>query len=169
MGLLKQTGGKIYLDNKELLTDKNQVIANIGYVPQEVFLFEGELKKNIALGLDTEKISEEKLNRASSAAQIIKFVKDLDKGFDSLVEENGRNFSVGQKQRIGVARALYKDPDILILDESTSSLDLETEEKFIEDVFNISENKTLIFISHKMSALNKCDKIFDLKQKVFIK
>ena len=169
MGLLKQTGGKIYLDNKELLTDKNQVIANIGYVPQEVFLFECDLKKNIALGLDTEKISEEKLNRASSAAQIIKFVKDLDKGFDSLVEENGRNFSVGQKQRIGVARALYKDPDILILDESTSSLDLVTEEKFIEDVFNISENKTLIFISHKMSALNKCDKIFDLKQKVFIK
>ena len=169
MGLLKQTQGKIYVDNKELLTKKNQLIANIGYVPQEVFLIEGELKKNIALGVDIEEISQEKLIKASDAAQITNFVKNLDKSFDSLVEENGRNFSVGQKQRIGVARALYKDPDILILDESTSSLDVETEEKFIKDIFNISENKTIIFISHKMSALVKCDKIFDLKQKMFIK
>ena len=169
MGLLKQTQGKIYVDNKELLTKKNQLIANIGYVPQEVFLIEGELKKNIALGVDIEEISQEKLIKASDAAQITNFVENLDKSFDSLVEENGRNFSVGQKQRIGVARALYKDPDILILDESTSSLDVETEEKFIKDIFNISENKTIIFISHKMSALVKCDKIFDLKQKMFIK
>ena len=96
-------------------------------------------------------------------------MKNLEKGFDSFVEENGRNFSVGQKQRIGIARALYRNPDILILDESTSSLDAETEEKFIEDIFNIGDEKTIIFISHKMSALSKCDKIFDLKQKRFIK
>ena len=96
-------------------------------------------------------------------------MKNLEKSFDSFVEENGRNFSVGQKQRIGVARALYRNPDILILDESTSSLDAETEEKFIEDIFNIGDEKTIIFISHKMSALSKCDKIFDLKQKRFIK
>ena len=169
MGLLKQTEGKIYVDNKELQSEKNQLIANIGYVPQEVFLFEGELKKNIALGLDIKKISEEKLIKAANAAQITKFVKNLEKSFDSFVEENGRNFSVGQKQRIGVARALYRNPDILILDESTSSLDAETEEKFIEDIFNIGDEKTIIFISHKMSALSKCDKIFDLKQKRFIK
>ena len=169
MGLLKHSEGKICVDNKELLADKNQLIANIGYVPQEVFLFEGELKKNIALGLDIEKISEEKLIKAANAAQITKFVKNLENNFDSFVEENGRNFSVGQKQRIGVARALYKNPDLLILDESTSSLDAETEEKFIEDIFNIGQNKTIIFISHKMSALSKCDKIFDLKKKMFIK
>ncbi len=169
MGLLKQTEGKIYVDNKQLSSDKNQLIANIGYVPQEVFLFEGQLKKNIALGLDVEKISEEKLIEASNAAQIIKFVKNLENSFNSLVEENGRNFSVGQKQRIGVARALYRNPDILILDESTSSLDAETEKKFIEDIFSIDDKKTIIFISHKMSALSKCDKIFDLKQKRFIK
>tara|TARA_B100000989_G_C19494152_1_gene451186 strand:- start:666 stop:1544 length:879 start_codon:yes stop_codon:yes gene_type:complete len=169
MGLLKHTEGKIFVDNKELLADKNQLIANIGYVPQEVFLFEGELKKNIALGLDIEKISEENLIKAANAAQITKFVKNLENNFNSLVEENGRNFSVGQKQRIGVARALYKNPDLLILDESTSSLDAETEEKFIEDIFNIGQNKTIVFISHKMSALSKCDKIFDLKKKMFIK
>ena len=169
MGLLKQTEGKIYVDDKELQSEKNQLIANIGYVPQEVFLFEGELKKNISLGLDIKKISEEKLIKAANAAQITKFVKNLEKSFDSFVEENGRNFSVGQKQRIGVARALYRNPDILILDESTSSLDAETEEKFIEDIFNIGDEKTIIFISHKMSALSKCDKIFDLKQKRFIK
>ena len=92
-----------------------------------------------------------------------------EKGFDTIVEENGRNFSVGQKQRIGVARALYRDPELLIFDESTSSLDKDTEEKFIQDVFLISKDKTIIFISHKMSALSKCDKIFDIKKNMFIK
>ena len=169
MGLLKPTEGKIYVNSNELLPEKNQSIANIGYVPQEVFLIEDKLKKNIAIGIKDEEISKEKLLETSKAAQILKFVDNLEKGFDTIVEENGRNFSVGQKQRIGVARALYRDPELLIFDESTSSLDKDTEEKFIQDVFLISKDKTIIFISHKMSALSKCDKIFDIKKNMFIK
>ena len=75
---------------------------------------------------------------------------------------------MGQKQRIGVARALYRDPDIIILDESTSSLDASTEKKFIDDIFEIFKDKTIIFISHKLSALIKCNKIFDLKKKIYL-
>ncbi len=169
MGLLKHTDGKMYIDEEEILKDKNQLVENIGYVPQEIFLFEDELKRNIAIGLKDEEISSKKLLEASKAAQILKFIDNLEKGFDTVVEENGRNFSVGQKQRIGVARALYRDPELLIFDESTSSLDKDTEEKFIDDVFSISKDKTIIFISHKMSALTKCDKIFDIKKNMFIK
>ena len=89
--------------------------------------------------------------------------------FETKVKENGKNFSVGQKQRIGVARALYRDPDLIILDESTSSLDTNTEAKFIEDIFDIFSDKTIIFISHKVSALKNCNKIFDLKEKLYLK
>tara|TARA_B100001057_G_scaffold191235_2_gene192160 strand:+ start:5929 stop:7650 length:1722 start_codon:yes stop_codon:yes gene_type:complete len=169
MGLLKHTNGKIFIDDQEIHRDKNQFIMNIGYVPQEIFLFEDKLKKNIALGLNENEISMEKLLESSKAAQIIEVLDNLEDGFDTLVEENGRNFSVGQKQRIGVARALYRNPELLIFDESTSSLDKATERKFIDDVFSINKNKTIVFISHKMSTLDQCDKIFDIKKNTFIK
>ena len=169
MGLLKHTNGKIFIDDQEIHRDKNQFIMNIGYVPQEIFLFEDKLKKNIALGLNENEISMEKLLESSKAAQIIEVLDNLEDGFDTLVEENGRNFSVGQKQRIGVARALYRNPELLIFDESTSSLDKATERKFIDDVFSININKTIIFISHRMSTLDQCDKIFDIKKNTFIK
>ena len=89
--------------------------------------------------------------------------------YDTLVGENGVNLSIGQKQRIGIARALYRSPSILVLDESTSSLDPKTEKEFVDEIFNNNENKTIIFISHKMSALNKCDKIFNLETLKFVK
>ena len=91
------------------------------------------------------------------------------KNFDTIIGERGLNLSAGQKQRLGIARALYRKPELLILDESTSSLDFDTEEKFINDVFSYSDDKTIIFISHKASALKKCDKIYDLNQKNFVK
>ena len=84
--------------------------------------------------------------------------------YDTMVGERGYNMSAGQKQRLGIARALYRNPDLLILDESTSSLDNETEKNFIEDVFENSKDKTIIFISHRLRALKKCDKIFDLSK-----
>ena len=110
-----------------------------------------------------------KLASVSKAAQIDNLINNLKDGFEAIVEENGRNFSVGQKQRIGVARALYRDSDLIIFDESTSSLDNVTEKQFIDDIFRIFEDKTIIFISHKVSALRKCNKIFDLKTNLFVK
>ena len=169
MGLFKHKKGKIFIDDCELFREKNQFIENISYVPQEVFLIEDRLKMNIALGVQEDKISIRKLMNVSKAAQIDNLINNLKDGFETIVEENGRNFSVGQKQRIGVARALYRDSDLIIFDESTSSLDNATEKQFIDDIFRIFEDKTIIFISHKVSALRKCNKIFDLKTNLFVK
>tara|TARA_B100000787_G_scaffold100042_1_gene73881 strand:- start:716 stop:2440 length:1725 start_codon:yes stop_codon:yes gene_type:complete len=169
MGLFKHKKGKIFIDDRELFREKNQFIENISYVPQEVFLIEDRLKMNIALGVQEDKISIRKLMNVSKAAQIDNLINNLKDGFETIVEENGRNFSVGQKQRIGVARALYRDSDLIIFDESTSSLDNVTEKQFIDDIFRIFEDKTIIFISHKVSALRKCNKIFDLKTNLFVK
>ena len=120
------------------------------------------IKNNIICG-DPKNIDEKLLRDSIKVAQLNETINSLPKNIDTIVGERGYNLSVGQKQRIGVARALYKKPKILILDESTSALDIDTEKKFIEDVFSIDKSITIIFISHKMTSLNMCDKIFDLK------
>ena len=93
----------------------------------------------------------------------------LPKKLDTIIGEKGYNLSAGQRQRLGIARVLYRNPVLLVLDESTSSLDQETEKNFIDDVFNLSKDKTIIFISHKLSALKNCNKIYDLNNFEFIK
>ena len=168
MGLLKISSGSIIIDDKKLDNNSYNYIKNLGYVPQEICLVEDTISKNIALGVAEREISRENLIKASSSAQILNFIFSLKEKFETKIKEKGSNFSAGQKQRLGVARALYKSPDILILDESTSSLDSVTESQFIDDIFELNKDKTKIFISHKLSALKKCNKIFDLKKKEFI-
>ena len=168
MGLLKISSGSIIIDDKKLDNNSYNYIKNLGYVPQEICLVEDTISKNIALGVAEREISRENLIKASSSAQILNFIFSLKEKFETKIKEKGSNFSAGQKQRLGVARALYKSPDILILDESTSSLDSVTESQFIDDIFELNKDKTIIFISHKLSALKKCNKIFDLKKKEFI-
>ena len=165
IGLLKPNKGEIFVDDIKISRTKPQLIKNISYVPQEIFLIEDEIKKNIALGIEEKDIDDDRIKMVAQASQIDTFIENLNLKYETKVIENGKNFSVGQRQRIGVARALYRNPDIIIFDESTSSLDLKTEEKFIEDIYKIFKDKTIIFISHKISALKNCDKIFDLKKK----
>ena len=169
IGLLKPTNGEILVDGVKFSNNQKQFIKNISYVPQEIFLIEDTLKKNIALGVEENNIIDSKIEKVAKTSQINSFINNLKYKFETKVKENGKNFSVGQKQRIGVARALYRDPDLIILDESTSSLDTNTEAKFIEDIFDIFSDKTIIFISHKVSALKNCNKIFDLKEKLYLK
>ena len=168
IGLLKPNKGEIFVDDIKISRTKPQLIKNISYVPQEIFLIEDEIKKNIALGIEEKDIDDDRIKMVAQASQIDTFIENLNLKYETKVIENGKNFSVGQRQRIGVARALYRNPDIIIFDESTSSLDLKTEEKFIEDIYKIFKDKTIIFISHKISALKNCDKIFDLKKKLFL-
>jgi len=168
IGLLKPNKGEIFVDDIKISRTKPQLIKNISYVPQEIFLIEDKIKKNIALGIEEKDIDDDRIKMVAQASQIDTFIGNLDEKYETKVIENGKNFSVGQRQRIGVARALYRDPDLIIFDESTSSLDLKTEEKFIEDIYKIFKDKTIIFISHKISALKNCDKIFDLKKKLFL-
>ena len=135
----------------------------IGYVPQNVVLTDDTLKKNIAFGENENEINFEKVNSSIESAQLASFVKNLEQGLDTFVGENGARISGGQRQRVGIARALYLNPQVLVLDEITSSLDLETEEGLINDLNNLRGEKTILIITHRLSTLKYCHKIFKLE------
>jgi len=164
LGLLKPTSGKITVDDNEIDFSKYEWNKTAGYVPQEIFLLEDTVKNNITFGLDKDNINLDLLEKICKDAQIYDFIKSLPLKYDAMIGERGYNMSAGQKQRLGIARVLYRNPDLLILDEATSSLDHETEKNFIDDVFSKSKDKTIIFISHRLSALKNCDKIYDLNE-----
>lgn len=168
VGIIKPTSGHILINSKNFISKENIILNNAGYVPQEIYLTDDTIKKNIAIGLKDDEIDEQKLIECTKLSQIYDFIKTLPNNFSTVVGERGQNFSVGQKQRIGVARALYRNPELLIFDESTSSLDSGTEKSFINDIFKTNNDKTIIFVSHRYSALLKCDKIFDLDKKIFV-
>ena len=123
-----------------------------------------QLRKNIALGVEEKDIDEIKLKNAIKNAQLDDFVNNLENGVESIVGDRGLQISGGQKQRIGIARALYADTEILILDEATSSLDEITEENIMKFIKEIIGNKTIIIISHRDAALKNCSKIIKLKK-----
>ena len=168
-GLLKPSNGKIYIDDNDL-EDINQKWKNlIGYVHQDTFILNDTIKNNVAFGKYDKNDYDKKILDALKKAQIDKFVDSLEKGINTKMSDNGKNLSGGQRQRLGIARALYNDPQLIILDEATSSLDIETEDNFIDEIFSNSREKTIIFISHKKRSLTKCDRIFDLSSHKFIK
>ncbi len=135
--------------------------GKIGYVPQEVFLFSGTVRENIAFGLQD--ISMKKIIDAAKKARAHGFINDLPLRYETMLGERGSNLSGGQKQRIAIARAILKDPDILILDEATSNLDTATEKAIHNTVENISRGITTIIIAHRLSTIMNCDKIVVLE------
>ena len=169
LGLIQPINGVFLVDNKKVDFKNNFWGDTVGYVPQEIFLLDNTIKKNITFGLDDDKIDKALMKKVCKTAQIFKHVQNLPKKFNTIVGEHGHNLSVGQKQRLGIARILYRKPKLIILDEATSSLDFKNEQKFIDDVFNIDSNITIIFVSHKMSALKNCKRIYNLSKHKFIK
>ena len=141
----------------------------ICYVPQETFLNASSIKTNIAYGLKEKDIDEEKVIKACKMANIYNFISSLPEGLDTEVGENGIKLSGGQKQRISIARALYKEPLLIIFDEATSSLDIHTEKEIIEAINNLKNHKTLISISHKKTTMLYCDEIYEIKNSKLIK
>lgn len=164
-GLNFPSMGKVFIDDKELaLQNALSWREQVGYIPQSIYLLDGTVKDNVVM---MEEYDEDRLIETLKKANIYEFLKEKD-GIDTLVGENGVKLSGGQKQRIGIARALYKEPEILILDEATSALDNETEEKIMEEIYNLSDNITLIIIAHRLNTLNKCDRIYKLdKGKIY--
>ena len=134
----------------------------IGYIPQEINLIEGTIKDNLCIGVKNHQFDEKKLNSIINDIQLREFVNKLPKGLDTDIGELGSKISGGEKQKIGICRALFRDPDILIFDESTSALDVESEIKFIETLNSIFKDKTKIIISHRPGAFKFCDTIIDL-------
>lgn len=158
MGLLKPNSGDILLDGQNLnahnLKDFRQ---KIGYIPQQIYLFNDTIAKNIAFG---EEIDEILLDKVIEQANLRAFISSLNEGVNAVVGDGGSNLSVGQKQRIAIARALYLSPQILVLDEATSALDNESEAKIMSEIYKISADKTLIIIAHRLNTIAKCDKIY---------
>ena len=161
-GLLIPSQGKILVDEKNIFSKLSEWQNIIGYVPQNIFLLDDTLIRNIALGLDDEKINKKKVRSLIKLTKLSNLVEKSQNDFEVNVGELGEKISGGERQRLGIARALYKDPEILILDESTSALDLKTEKEIINDIHDIMQDKTMIIISHRKSTLEKCDEIFSL-------
>lgn len=167
VGLIKPRAGTILADNKKISLNNFSWRGRIAYVPQYNYLTEDTLEKNIAFGVQDEKID---FTRVNEVLEITSLKKELlnKSGKYKHIGERGINLSGGQIQRIGIARALYKKPSILIMDEPTSSLD-EKNEKIIIEIINKIKNLTLVIVSHRKELLEKCDKIFTLKNGTLIK
>lgn len=162
MGLLKPQTGCVEIDGIDIFTIPRQWARIIGYVPQSVFLTDDSIRRNIAFGLNTDDISDEKIWHALDQAQLKTFVEDLPRGLDTIVGERGIKLSGGQRQRIAIARALYENPDILVLDEATSALDNETESAVMESIETLQGSKTLIIVAHRLTTIKNCDRIYEI-------
>ena len=136
----------------------------IGYVPQNIYLSDDTIKNNIAYGYETENINQKEIFEILKKIQLKDLISSLPNGIDTKVGELGDRLSGGEKQRVGIARALYNKPSIIILDEFTSSLDINTEEKIMNEIDIFDKTKTIIIVSHRMSTLKKCNKIFQISQ-----
>ena len=169
LGLLKPTEGKITVDKTDIFESLENWQKKIGYVSQDVFLTDDTIKKNIAFGFNEDEIDEKKIELTLKKANLEEFIKNLDNGINTKIGEFGDRISGGQRQRIAIARALYNDPDILILDEFTNSLDNTTEEKIVNEISNIKEKRTLIIIAHRFSTLKNCDHVYKLENKAIKK
>ncbi len=166
LGLLKPQKGEVLINGK--IIDQNSKI-NVGYVTQDTYLTDDSILENIAFSNYTDDIDKTKVEKAINRANLKNFIESLPGKTDTLVGEGGARVSGGQKQRIGLARALYEDPDLLVLDEATSSLDYETEEEIINNIFKFSENKIILMITHRLSTLKFCNKVINLEKGGFIK
>ena len=165
MGLLNYSQGSITVDGVDIKSRESSWQKNISCVPQDVFILDDTLKKNIAFGIDENLIDTVRVNRAIEQANLKNFVQKLDNGIETKIGERGERISGGQKQRVGIARALYFEPEILILDEPTSALDNITEAKIINEIFLYNKNKTIVFVTHNEANLAYCDIVYKLENK----
>ena len=163
LGLLEPESGRITVDGQDIHINLPAWQTNIGYIPQFIYLTDESIRCNIALGVENAQIDDSKLWSAIQAAQLESFVQTLAHGVDTIIGENGIKLSGGQRQRIGIARALYHNPEVLIMDEATSALDNATEKAVLDAVDKLRGVKTVIMIAHRLTTVKKCDTLYFLK------
>jgi len=162
LGLLQPDKGQILTDGKSIYDGIRSWQNQIGYVPQNIYLNDDSIKKNIAFGISENEIDNNAVDNAINGAQLTNFINTLENGSKTKVGESGERISGGQRQRIAIARALYKNPKIIVLDESTNSLDSNIERAIINEVNFLKGEKTIIMIAHRLSTLSSCEKIYKL-------
>ncbi|MFY9085531.1 ATP-binding cassette domain-containing protein [Aliarcobacter cryaerophilus] len=163
IGLCRPSSGEIYIDNT-ILNENNLKSwrKKIGYIPQQVYLFDGTVSQNVSFGKE---FDENRIRDVLKKAKILDFLESHQDGINTFVGEGGIKLSGGQKQRIAIARALYQEPEVLVLDEATSALDEEIEKEIMDEIYEISQDKTLIIIAHRLSTINRCRKVYKLENK----
>lgn len=160
LGLLQLETGSILADGVEVREHYASWLKNIGYIPQNIFMIDSTIRRNVAFGYADEDIDDDKVWEALREAQLDEFVKGLPEGLDTSIGERGIRISGGQRQRIGIARALFEDPEVLVLDEATSALDNETEAAIMDSINRLHGRKTLIIIAHRLQTIEKCDMVY---------
>ena len=164
LGLLKPQSGEVTIDGVDIFSMGRNWSKIIGYVPQSVYLTDDSIRKNIAFGVEEKDIDDEKVWHALEQARLKEFVEKLDNKLDTMIGERGVRFSGGQRQRIAIARALYENPNILVLDEATAALDNETEKAVMESIDALQGHKTLIIIAHRITTIKNCDVIYEITE-----
>ena len=164
IGLLKPAGGKLLIDGQETsIYNQESWKKKIGYIPQQIFLIDASIASNIAYGVNQADIDYDAVKKSINLSGMHEFIfNELPDNYNTIVGENGVKLSGGQRQRIGIARAIYHNPELLVLDEATSSLDNLTEEFVMNSIVNKMGKKTIIIVAHRLSTIKQCDKIFFL-------
>ncbi|MCT7968546.1 ABC transporter ATP-binding protein/permease [Laspinema sp. D1] len=164
LGLLPPTQGQVLVDGRDIYDDLSAWQRLIGYIPQSIYLCDDTLRNNIAFGIPEDEINEGWIESAVTSAQLTELVHSLPAGLDTLVGERGVRLSGGQRQRVGIARALYHNPEVLVMDEATAALDNQTEAGVMEAVEKLSDEKTLIMIAHRLSTVKNCERLYFMNQ-----
>ena len=163
LGLLEPQKGRILVDGIDIQQNLSAWQRNIGYIPQFIYLADETLRKNIAFGLPDDKIDDEKVWQAVRLAQLEELVHRLPDGINTVIGERGTRLSGGQRQRVGIARALYHDPQLLVMDEATSALDNATEKQIIKAIEQLKGERTIITIAHRLTTVMNCDVIYFMR------
>jgi ABC-type bacteriocin/lantibiotic exporter with double-glycine peptidase domain len=166
VGLLTPQKGVLSVDGRAINESERRLWSlNFGYVPQEIILLDGSIRENIALGIEDEEIDDARIIAVAKMAEIHDFISmDLPAGYQTPVGERGANLSGGQRQRIGIARALYRHPEILVLDEATSALDMRTEARVIKNILAAKTDQTIVAITHRLSTIRDADRIYMMER-----
>lgn len=164
LGLLRVKSGNIYCDGVNIFENYPAWLAQIGYIPQSIYLVDEPIRNNIAFGIADDKIDDSRIWEVLEEAQLKNFIKTLPEGLDTAIGDRGVRLSGGQRQRLGIARALYHNPEILVFDEATSALDNETEAAVMEAINSFHGKKTMVIIAHRLNTIEKCDIIYKVDE-----
>jgi ABC-type bacteriocin/lantibiotic exporter with double-glycine peptidase domain len=168
LGLLTPCAGAVRVDGRDVRHDLLGWQRSIGYVPQSIYLMDDTIRRNVAFGMSDPEIRDDMVWRALTQASIEDFVRSLPLGLDTVTGERGVRLSGGQRQRLGIARALFHDPAVLVLDEATSALDTSTESEVMQAVGALHGTKTVILVAHNLTTLANCDRVFQMQDGVLV-
>ena len=166
LGLLHVQEGTITCDGMSIFDNYPSWLAKIGYIPQSIYLIDESIRDNIAFGIDADRIDDKRIWEVLEEAQLKEFVEELPEGLETTIGDRGVRISGGQRQRLGIARALYHNPEILVFDEATSALDTDTEKAVMDAINSFHGRKTMVIIAHRLNTIAKCDVIYKVEDEM---